>query len=313
MTKISHEIPHLKRGILQSDNAGCYHKKELLLAIPILNNLSCSLKIVRIIHTETQDGKEAADAHGAVSNRHLVKVIETREDNLSKNATTPRMVAGALAHNGGLQNTSVQLTQINGARFTEIEELMKAASDQAGNYFSRANEYRFHSEVDALAPWAQLDLSNPDTWNQVSYDIHIIAYSNIGSGATFQVDFADRSFAPKVASLGLGGEEDDSAGDECDTSESESDDEDDDDDIFFQNRPNGDEFDDNEVEEDFVTSDFQYEGSTEKVFGEPPEALYNADTKFTKVAVLLHNNFGEILQRNSIAKKVLAAVDEGWE
>ena len=120
-----------------------------------------------------------------------------------------------------------------------------------------------------------------------------------------------RCFARKVARSGLGDEEDGSAGDECDTSESESDDDDDDDDSFFQSRSDGDEFDNNEVEEDFVTSDFQCKGSTERVFGESPEALHDADAKFTKVAVLLHNNFGETLQRNSIAKKFLAAVDKG--
>jgi hypothetical protein len=68
------------------------------------------------------------------------------------------MVAAALAHNGGLQNTSVQLTEINGARFSEIEEFMKAVSDQAGNYFSRANEYNFYPIEDARAPFGSTPL-----------------------------------------------------------------------------------------------------------------------------------------------------------
>jgi hypothetical protein len=136
--------------------------------------------------------------------------------------------------------------------------------DQAKKYFSRTNaEYRFHPKVDAQAPWAQLDLSNPDTWNQVSYDIHIIAYSNIGSGRNLSCWLCGSELHANfwIRDRWWGGPW--CAGDEYDTSKSESDkDDDNDNDSFFQSRPDGDDqFDDNEVVDDFVLQvigDFQY-------------------------------------------------------
>ena len=49
-------LPHVKRIILQSDNAKCYQNNELRLFIGILN-LTFPVKIVRYLFSETQDGK----------------------------------------------------------------------------------------------------------------------------------------------------------------------------------------------------------------------------------------------------------------
>ena len=57
MRKINVELPHLTKGILKSDNAGCYHHKTLVLGIPLLNMHSKKFKVTTYIHSETQDGK----------------------------------------------------------------------------------------------------------------------------------------------------------------------------------------------------------------------------------------------------------------
>ena len=57
MVKLNMELPHLKRGILRSDNAGCYHHKMLILGIPLLNMFSTRFQFVKYDHSDTQDGK----------------------------------------------------------------------------------------------------------------------------------------------------------------------------------------------------------------------------------------------------------------
>jgi hypothetical protein len=57
LKKVSYEIPHLKYAYLQTDNARCYHKKELTLGIPLLNAMSTGVEIYQASTAETQDGK----------------------------------------------------------------------------------------------------------------------------------------------------------------------------------------------------------------------------------------------------------------
>ena len=48
LKQLSVELPHIRTVTLQSDNAGCYQAKELLLLIAILNT-SSQIRIVRFI------------------------------------------------------------------------------------------------------------------------------------------------------------------------------------------------------------------------------------------------------------------------
>jgi hypothetical protein len=105
MVKLSTELPFIKHGIIKSDNAGAYHKKELLFAIPLLNASSKGIKIIRLFHSETQDGKDVCDSHGAIGLRHVKQYLTTREfDSEYRQVCTSRALATALAWNGGLQN-----------------------------------------------------------------------------------------------------------------------------------------------------------------------------------------------------------------
>jgi hypothetical protein len=46
VVKLSIELPHLKHTIIKSNNAGLYHKKELILGILLLNAMSKGIKII---------------------------------------------------------------------------------------------------------------------------------------------------------------------------------------------------------------------------------------------------------------------------
>jgi hypothetical protein len=124
LVKTSVELPCIKYIIINSDNAGCYHKKELLLSIPILNANSDGPKISRVIRTETQDGKGQADSHGACGTNHIdCHFLLTRDEDTQYNKScTPLDVAKGLSCNGGLQNTGTRISSLTTCkeRFTNL-------------------------------------------------------------------------------------------------------------------------------------------------------------------------------------------------
>jgi hypothetical protein len=111
LVKVKHEIPQIRDIILCSDNAACYHKKAMLLFIPILNAQLTTLKVSRVIHTETQDGKGACDSHGAISHRHVKKnfLLCRDEKTEQKGVCTPFALAAAIACKGGVKNNGKKL------------------------------------------------------------------------------------------------------------------------------------------------------------------------------------------------------------
>jgi hypothetical protein len=143
MNKVSAELPFLKYATLKSDNAGCYHKKELLLGIPLLNVQSKGIKISRIVHSETQDGKTGVcDGYGATAGRHCKRALTRRGEQTEYNKIcTPKELAQALASNGGLRNSGVQLVGTDrSGRLAKIVESFQSCSENIADYFARAND-----------------------------------------------------------------------------------------------------------------------------------------------------------------------------
>lgn len=113
MKMIKVELPWVENIIIVSDNANCYHSKNMLFPICLLNQLSMRSEprgplIVKYIHPETQDGKGPCDSHAAVAGNHVDRhFICTRKDGtLSYNeACTPKQLANALCSNGGVKNS----------------------------------------------------------------------------------------------------------------------------------------------------------------------------------------------------------------
>ena len=82
--QLKRDFPHIKRVILQTDNANCYQSKKLLVGVYALNKVGDRPYICRIIHTETQDGKCSIDAHFVIAMRHVVRYV-----NSGNNVMTP--------------------------------------------------------------------------------------------------------------------------------------------------------------------------------------------------------------------------------
>lgn len=102
------ELKFVKEIVLVSDNAQCYHSKEMIFSICILNQLSKDgPKIVTYVHPDTQDGKGPCDSHAASATRWVdVHFLCSRKDGtLTYNqACTPKEVATALSSDGGMKN-----------------------------------------------------------------------------------------------------------------------------------------------------------------------------------------------------------------
>ena len=61
IVQIGAEVKDITEVWFQSDNAACYHVKDMLFSISLMN-LKHKLQITRFVHTETQDGKGLTDA-----------------------------------------------------------------------------------------------------------------------------------------------------------------------------------------------------------------------------------------------------------
>ena len=139
LTQLKEELPHIKTVILQTDNAGCYQSKELLLLLAILNGCN-TIKVTRYIHTETQDGKGLIDAHFAKGTAHLVKFMKTSQQNKIRVIATAKGLAAALAWGGGIQNSFVQLITLDRSKLQELSRIVAKVVKEAKAYFARCND-----------------------------------------------------------------------------------------------------------------------------------------------------------------------------
>ena len=124
LMRIRRILPSMKRITLQSDNASCYMSQYVLMAVPILS-LFHDIRVVRFLHTGTQDGKSSLDGHFATSTRWIREYL--KEGN---NALTASQLVEAMRSNGGLPNTIVELIRHDRGRLNEfLQSLNEIGSD----------------------------------------------------------------------------------------------------------------------------------------------------------------------------------------
>jgi regulator of extracellular matrix RemA (YlzA/DUF370 family) len=159
-------FPFLESAVICSNNAGCYHKKEFVFGCAVLNLVnSRSIRINRLIHSETQDGKCLIDAHFARGTRQVVMYIKTTSSAENKQVHSPKELAEALNCNGGIQNSYVHYIGFDRARLSQFATVIDKASDQAMEFFSRASDIEF---VDKRFRVAGLCALNPAAWKEIN-------------------------------------------------------------------------------------------------------------------------------------------------
>ena len=158
----------LTETIISSDNAACYHKKLLSNGIPFLNLVpGRRIRISRLIHTETQEGKGLLDAHFARGTRQVFKYIKTCKQVENKKVGTSGELAGALAWNGGIQNSIVQHVRVDREFLKTFEESMDSCSTAALDYYSRANDCFYVDELNN----SNFLVTDSRSWNSVYFRV----------------------------------------------------------------------------------------------------------------------------------------------
>lgn len=182
---VHRELPPIESVILQSDNAKCYNSNTLRVLISLINTRS-ALKVERHIFTETQDGKGLIDAHFARATAHVKRFMRHSQRNRIRAISTPRGLGCALAWQGGITNSCVQLVRVNRSKTDDIAPFLDKAGNALKKWFSRCNDLFFVSNftyngclytVDHLTLAAEAEAA--------TLRFRVFAYSGIGDGSEF--------------------------------------------------------------------------------------------------------------------------------
>lgn len=119
--KITETYPHIKRLFVQSDNARCYQKGELIVGLHKVCR-QYGVKIVSFIHSGVQYGKGCINAHFATAMRHVIRYV-----NFGMDVITPLDLVKALKSKKGVTNCIVQLVGINRRKLQEFERKYQEA------------------------------------------------------------------------------------------------------------------------------------------------------------------------------------------
>lgn len=200
---IINEVGYINELVLQSDNANCYQNHYVTMGMILINSkLHNKLFISEFIHSETQDGKTILDAHFAVSARHLDMFMKVWVNNGIKRIQTPRGLAFGLSSNNGVNNSMVQLVEINNEKLEEFEKTFLPLQKQLKQYFSRVNNIYFekpserdHEEINQYI----IDGTTPS----IVTKFKVQAFTGIDRAVTFTADLSKSSLTIDEASRKL--------------------------------------------------------------------------------------------------------------
>lgn len=136
LIRLRKDFPFIKKIAVLTDNASCYQNALLPLVLPYLAIIH-GVSATKIIHTETQDGKSALDAHFAKAMQVLVSWV--REGN---NCITPTQAVIGLKSRGGLPNSVVELIEHDRSSLKFLGQQVLPMEKQLRRVVPRANEIR---------------------------------------------------------------------------------------------------------------------------------------------------------------------------
>ena len=142
------QFPHVKKVILQSDNAKNFGGKQTKLLLPYVCS-AAGLKLVACYHNEAQRGKDVCDTHFSHQQTHVDTYLIQGEG--GRNVSTPNQLAVALMENP-IMNTTVLWLKLDfkAPYCTTVVPYVSGISDfYAAQYVTTVNEEKivrfFHS------------------------------------------------------------------------------------------------------------------------------------------------------------------------
>ncbi|KAF1313432.1 hypothetical protein FI667_g17364, partial [Globisporangium splendens] len=177
LIRIKKDLPHIKKVVVLSDNATCYQNMLLPLVFLLLGYVH-GIDIVRLIHTETQDGKGVLGSHFARSMQVLIAWV--REGN---NCITPTQTVIGLKSHGGLPNSVVELVEHDRSSLQKLVTDAKQMEKQLRACVSRANEV----QVSWSATSSPINRKGNVKYSQCpDFELKVFAASGIGGGGSFR-------------------------------------------------------------------------------------------------------------------------------
>ena len=191
MNVIHMELPYICELILQSDNAATYQNHFIKLGIHLLNcHFYDKLFISEYIHTETQDGKTILDGHFGTCVIHLNGFMKLWMPNKVTKIKTPNGLGYALAYDGGVTNTIVQLVNIDRSCLQKIRDKLNPSVEKLKLYMSRVNQIYYNK------PRMINQQVNDDVFN-----FEAAAFTGITRKVTFYIDISKGTASPDEISL----------------------------------------------------------------------------------------------------------------
>jgi hypothetical protein len=160
LVQIKNVLPHVRRLFIQSDNAKCYRKIELLIGMVVVADKH-GLEVKRFIHSGVQDGKSPLDGHFATAMRHVSMFCDEGND-----IVTPEQLVNALRCNGGVRNSITELVGINRKAMDEFLIANDAKIEQLKHLKDQSD---IHFDMDAKT-------------------LCVYQYANFGEGRVFHLE-----------------------------------------------------------------------------------------------------------------------------
>lgn len=208
VSNFSHcECGFIKNAIICSDNAGCYASYLSILMIGILNSTHHEkMFIQKLIHSETQDGKDLVDAHFAKMVEHLIVYVKHSRQNMIHHIKSPRGLAAALAWNNGVANSIVQLVEVGRDRLEKVVKMLTPMCKKLQKYFSRVSDVHFEcptqieKEIMNNFDWSvheSFDTVSNELKKNVNLRFKAQAHSGFGEKNLFTVDLGLGNVEPE--------------------------------------------------------------------------------------------------------------------
>ena len=144
------ESPNFSEVKLQSDDANCYQRMIIILAMNYLN-LKCLGKTFtsEVAHAWAQYGKSELDTHFDKSKRFLIQfmLVFYEEGNMVKKICTSNSLVLSLSCKGGMKNSIAQLASFERENaLDQISKFLEAkVMKKLGVFFSRINHAYFEN------------------------------------------------------------------------------------------------------------------------------------------------------------------------
>ena len=144
------------------------------------------VKIIRFVHTETQDGKSPLDGHFARAQEWIRNWIL-----LNNNALTAAQIVTGLRSNGGMPNSISQLVELDMDKVSSVFSFLKPISKRLSAFIGRINDVLFDYPKDFFGSLEESEFDS-GSLTMPAFSMRAFEYSKLDDGVTVEIDLRTR-------------------------------------------------------------------------------------------------------------------------